>query len=69
MITPLIPHPAALIRSDKTKTLVISDLHIGWEIALSDSGIHVPTQTYRLLKHLKALVTHHKPEELLILGD
>ena len=66
MITPLIPHPAALIKTRKTTTLVIADLHIGWEIALSQKGIHVPTQTPKLLQKLKNLIFTHKPEKLLI---
>jgi putative SbcD/Mre11-related phosphoesterase len=69
MITPLIPHPAALIKTRKTTTLVIADLHIGWEIALSQKGIHVPTQTPKLLQKLKNLIFTHNPEKLLILGD
>lgn len=69
MITPLIPYPAALIKTGKTTTLVIADLHIGWEIALSQKGIHVPTQTPKLLQKLKNLIFTHKPEKLLILGD
>ncbi|MGB9959603.1 MAG: metallophosphoesterase [Candidatus Bathyarchaeales archaeon] len=69
MITPLMPHPAALIKTKETKTLVITDLHIGWEIALSEKGIHVPTQAPKLLQKLKALIKTYKPEKLLILGD
>ena len=69
MITPLIPYPAALIKTRKTTTLVIADLHIGWEIALSQKGIHVPTQTPKLLQKLKHLIFTYKPEKLLILGD
>lgn len=69
MITPLIPYPAALIKARKTRTLVIADLHIGWEIALSQRGIHVPTQTPKLVQKLKNLAFTYKPEKLLILGD
>jgi putative SbcD/Mre11-related phosphoesterase len=69
MITPLPPHPAALIGTRETRTLVIADLHIGWEIALSEKGIHVPTQTLRLLNRLKEAISTCKPERLLILGD
>jgi len=69
MITPLIPYPAALIKTRKTTTLVIADLHIGWEIALAQKGIHVPTQTPKLLQKLKHLIFTYKPEKLLILGD
>ena len=69
MLTLLLPHPAALIRTAKTKTLVIADPHIGWEMALQEKGIHVPSQTPRLLKKLTALLLEHKPSALIIIGD
>jgi len=69
MITPLTPHPAALVKAKDTRTLVVADLHIGWEIALSEKGIHVPTQAARLLEKLKTLIKAYKPDKLLILGD
>ena len=69
MITLLMPYPAALIKAQKTKTLAIADLHIGWEMALSEKGIHVPTQTPKILQKLTMLLTRYKPEKLLILGD
>jgi putative SbcD/Mre11-related phosphoesterase len=69
MLTLLLPHPAALIKTAKTRTLVIADPHIGWEMALQERGIHVPSQTPRLLKKLTALLLEYKPNALLILGD
>ena len=69
MLELLPPHPAALIRASKTRIMVISDLHIGWEMALSYKGIHVPTQMPKLLRKLRSLVSVYKPEKLLILGD
>jgi len=69
MLTLLLPHPAALIKTGKTKTIVIADPHIGWENALQEKGIHVPSQTPKLLKKLVALLLEHKPDALLILGD
>jgi len=69
MISPLWPHSAALIKTRQTRIMVIADLHIGWEMALSRKGIHVPTQTPRLLQRLKNLLSEYKPEELMILGD
>jgi metallophosphoesterase superfamily enzyme len=38
-------------------------------MALSDEGIHVPSQTPRLLKKLRELLRVYKPARLLILGD
>jgi len=69
MLKLLLPHPAALIKTGKTKTLVIADPHLGWEIALRDKGIHVPSQTPKLLQKLVAVLSKYKPDMLLILGD
>jgi len=69
MITPLFPHPAALVTSQKLTAMVIADLHIGWELALAQDGIHVPTQTPKLLKKLINLVAIYRPEKLVVLGD
>ncbi|MGB9676628.1 MAG: metallophosphoesterase [Candidatus Bathyarchaeales archaeon] len=69
MIKPLTPNPAALIKTQKTRTLVIADLHIGWEMALAEKGIHIPTQTPKMLKNLLTLISKNKPDALLILGD
>ncbi len=69
MIKLLFPYPAVLIKNKKTSTIVIADLHIGWEMALSDEGIHVPTQTPKLFNKLTALVSEYKPDAILILGD
>jgi putative SbcD/Mre11-related phosphoesterase len=69
MIVPLPPYPAALVKTHGVKTIAIADLHIGWEIALSNKGIHVPTQTPKLLKKLEELLSAYKPDKLLILGD
>jgi hypothetical protein len=49
--------------------LVIADLHIGWEIALAQEGIHVPSQTPKILTKLLGLIDLCKPTSLLLLGD
>ncbi|HEX9862187.1 MAG TPA: metallophosphoesterase [Candidatus Bathyarchaeia archaeon] len=69
MLKLLLPSAAALIKTGKTKTLVIADPHLGWEIALQAKGIHVPSQTSKLLRKLVALLSKYKPDALLILGD
>jgi len=63
------PHAAALIKTGKTKTLVIADPHLGWEMTLQEKGIYLPSQTPKLLKKLVALLSKYKPDTLLILGD
>jgi len=69
MITLLWPHPAMLVKSGDSRTIVVADLHIGWEVALSRKGIHVPAQTSKLLKRLVDLASAYKADRLLILGD
>jgi uncharacterized protein len=69
MLSVLWPHPAAMIKVQKTKTLLIADPHIGWEIALQEKGIHVPSQTPKILSKLTAIITEYRPDRLVILGD
>jgi putative SbcD/Mre11-related phosphoesterase len=69
MLTLLFPHAAALVKTQKTKTLLISDLHIGWEFSLQEKGILVPSQTQKLLTKLLTLVNEYRPDRLVILGD
>jgi putative SbcD/Mre11-related phosphoesterase len=69
MLKLLLPDAAALVKTGKTKTLVVADPHLGWEIALQAKGIHVPSQTFKLLRKLVALLSKYKPDALLVLGD
>ena len=69
MLKLLWPHAAAIVQTGKTRTLVIADPHLGWEVALQTKGIHVPSQTTRLLQRLVLLLSKYKPDGLLILGD
>ena len=62
-------HAALIVNEDSEKTLVISDLHIGWETSLAEEGIYVPSQTVKLLERLKRIIASEKPDRLLILGD
>ncbi len=69
MLNLLLPHPAAVIKTDKTKTLLIADPHLGWEMQLQEKGIHVPSQTPKILNKLTAIIAEYKPGKLVILGD
>ena len=69
MITPLPPYPAAFLKSRGTRLLAVADLHLGWEMSLSGEGIHVPSQTPKLLKKLIGLISEYRPDEVLVLGD
>jgi putative SbcD/Mre11-related phosphoesterase len=69
MLSLLWPNPVAEIRKEKTKTLLVADPHIGWEMALQQKGIHVPSQMPKLLNKLMDILTRYKPSQLVILGD
>jgi uncharacterized protein len=69
MFTLLMPHAAAMIKTDAKKTIVIADPHLGWELSLQEKGIHVPSQTPKILKKIVDLLAEHKPDALLIVGD
>ena len=69
MLNLLLPNPAALVKSNKTKTLLIADPHLGWEMQLQEKGIHVPSQTSKILNKLTAIICEQKPDRLVILGD
>ncbi len=60
---------AFLISTNSERALVVSDIHIGWEVALAEEGIHVSSQTKRLFERLKKLLQYYKPEQLVVLGD
>jgi len=69
MLSPLFPYPAMLLRKGKDRILAIADLHIGWEVALAEQGIHVPSQTPKMKEKLLKLVDLYNPSSLLFLGD
>lgn len=66
---PLRPFPALLLRKKNERVLVVADLHIGWEAALAEKGIHVPSQMQKMLSVMVQLIKSHKPTRLLFLGD
>lgn len=69
MFSLLMPQPAAIVKTRKTRTLLISDPHIGWELELQQKGIHVPSQTGKILDKLIAVLVEVKPDALVVLGD
>lgn len=68
-MTPVRPFPALLIRRGSKRVLVVADLHIGWEATLTQRGVHVPSQTSKILDKVLQLVKEAKPTEILFLGD
>ncbi len=68
-LTPVRPHQALLLEGEGERVLVIADLHIGWEVSLAEGGVHVPSQTPKLIKRLIEMIRTEEPDRLLILGD
>jgi len=52
------------------KTLIIGDLHIGYEEALNKKGIMVPRFQFKdLIKRLTAIISKIKPDTIIVNGD
>jgi putative SbcD/Mre11-related phosphoesterase len=66
---PIDSEPALLLRRGKERVVVVGDLHIGWEVALAQQGIHVPSQTAKMLERLSKIILDRKPSKLIMLGD
>ena len=69
MITPVKNFPALLIQKQKERILVVADLHIGWEVKLAEQGIHIPSQTPKILEKTIQLIENCKPTGIIFLGD
>ncbi len=53
-----------------TRTLVLSDLHLGYEEELRRKGIFIPTGEYANVERLlESLVKRHKPKTIVLNGD
>ena len=68
-IKPIQPYPALLLRRKSERALVVADLHIGWEAPLTQKGVHVPSQTPKILDKILQLIKTCKPTRLIFLGD
>ncbi|MBI0584216.1 MAG: metallophosphoesterase [Methanomassiliicoccus sp.] len=52
------------------RTVVVADLHIGYESALEAEGIHIPrVQTRTVKESLSRLIDRYEPDRLVVLGD
>ena len=68
-LKPVSPFAALLLRRKSERVVVIGDLHIGWEVNLARQGIHVPSQTSKLLEKAIQVIDVCKPTRLIFLGD
>lgn len=52
------------------RTLVVADLHLGYETALEAQGIHIPrVQTRTIKEALVRAIDRHRAERVVLLGD
>ncbi len=64
----LLGKPAIIFDKPK-RTVVISDLHLGFESELWSSGVRVPNSSWRIVEEITQLIHDVKAERLLIVGD
>ncbi len=69
LLAPALPYAAIIIKKDSEKLLIVSDLHIGWEVSLAGQGIHIPSQTPKIVEKIVELIEVYKPTGLILLGD
>jgi putative SbcD/Mre11-related phosphoesterase len=68
-IKPIQPYAALLLRRKSERVLLVADLHLGWEASLTRKGVHVPSQTPKILNKILELIKKCKPTRLIFLGD
>jgi len=68
-LAPVGESPSLLLEGEDERVLVVGDLHIGWELTLAQQGIHVPSQTNRLLDQLVDIIKESDPTKIIFLGD
>ncbi|DAC73177.1 MAG TPA: phosphoesterase [Thermoplasmata archaeon] len=67
LLQPIIDEPALLLK--EKKLLIIADLHIGIESELFENGLQVPSQTNVMEQRLISILTTHKINDIIFLGD
>jgi putative SbcD/Mre11-related phosphoesterase len=68
-VNPVVPYPALLLRGKADRSLIISDLHIGWEASLAEQGLHIPSQAKKHAEKLRLIIEETGSTRLIILGD
>lgn len=68
-VVTIIPGPSLLIKANSQRILVVTDLHLGWEISLIEKGIHIPSQAWRIKNRLLEIVDKYKLNRIIFLGD
>jgi len=71
MLTKIVPRYPALVINGNEKSLVIADLHLGFEAKLSSNSIYLGknTSVTETTKDIEKILDKIKPESLILLGD
>ena len=71
MITRIVPRYPALVINGDERSLVITDLHLGFEAKLSSNNIYLGKNTsiIETAKDIEKILDKTKPESLILLGD
>jgi len=71
VVTKIVPSQAALILEGKTRNLVVTDLHIGFESSLASNGVFLGKNTSinETISELYKIIDTTKPDSLILLGD
>ncbi len=69
--TKIVPSQAALILEGKTRNLVVTDMHIGFEAGLASNDIFLGknTSVNEIISELYKIIDTTKPDSLILLGD
>ncbi len=66
----VVPGEAALVlTSEGSRTILVSDLHLGLEKELAKKGFSVPSYTVKMLERIKGMGEKFKAQRAVILGD
>jgi len=69
--TKIVPSKPALILEGRSRSLIVSDLHIGFENNLEANGIFIGknTTTDETIEQLESIIDSEKADSLILLGD
>ena len=60
---------AVVLKGRQKVALVVSDIHLGYEVELEQRGVHVPPQHVDMISRLESLIRVHAVDRLYIIGD
>ena len=70
-VTRIIPSKPVLVLEGRRKSLVITDIHIGFESGMASNEVFVGknSATDELIEELTQIIDSEKPDSVILLGD